>query len=1017
MNLATVALRYKTVTLTLTAVMVIGGIISYRSLGKLEDPEYTIKTALIATNYPGADAREVEEEVTDKIEEAVQKLGQIKRIRSLSKEGASFVYVDIKDKYTSRDLPQIWDELRRKVTDVQSQLPSEAQASVVRDDYGDVYGVFYAITGDGYSYHELKDFVDFLKKELLLVKDVSRIEISGAQEEVVYVEFSRDVLSRLGMSPQAIYDTLKEQNKITMTGETTVGPDYVKIYPTGKFNSVEDIGDLAIRGRDSGSLIKLKDVANITRGYEEPPDKLVRLDGKSALGLGISTVSGGNVVEMGKAIKARLAELEPQIPVGIDLGIVSYQSDTVEQSVNDFIINLIEAIVIVIAVLIIFMGLSTGMLIGFVLLLTILATFIMMKIFAIDLQSISLGALIIALGMLVDNAIVVAEGVLVGIQTGQDKIKCAEDTVAKNSVALLGATIVAILAFAAIGLSQDSTGEYCRTLFYVVGLSLMLSWLLAVTVTPVLATMFLKAPENIDEDPYKGKFYHIYRLLLVYCLKFRWGVVILMICLLAVAVFGFRFIERSFFPASSTNKIMFDIWNPEGTYILKTSEDVKKLEEYLLQQPEIKQVSSFIGGGAQRFILNYNIEDNNSAYGQIIAEVKDDAPEENIKKTIAKTRTFVSDNLLNSMLRVKNFEKGSGNDSKIEIRFRGQNATILRDLADKAETIMRQQPRLENIRTDWRQKKLVYRPMVDEKNARRAGLSQPDISEALRQSYNGIQIGMYREGNRLLPILSRSIKSERSDIDSVNNVHIWSSPLNKSINLSQIVNGFDSDWENSIIRRRNRMRTITVQCDPVNINTNELLSKFKAQIDAIELPLGYSCEWGGEYESSHDAQQGLNRMLPITFILMMLIVLMLFNAFKQTFIIVLCLPLALIGVTAGLLIMNTPFSFMAMLGLLSLIGMMIKNAIVLIQEMDSQIADGKDCFQAIIDSGVSRFRPVLMAAMTTVLGMIPLVFDVLFQSMAVTIMFGLTFATALTLLVVPVLYSIFFKVPSPKSQG
>ncbi|MDD5697746.1 MAG: efflux RND transporter permease subunit [Victivallaceae bacterium] len=1015
MNLATFSIRYKTVMLVLTVMIIIGGIQAYFRLGKLEDPEYTIKTAVVITQCPGAVPEEVENEVTDKIEKAVRQMEQIKHVRSLSQEGRSTVYVDIKDKYTAKDLPQIWDELRRKVNDVQPQLPPEAAKSVVRDDYGDVYGVFYAITGDGYTYAELRDFVDFLKNELLLVDNVARIEISGIQDEVVYIEFSRDMLSRLGITPDTIYAIVSAQNAIVESGKTAVGPDYVRIYPTGKFTDVEQIGNLVLRGKDSGKLIRLKDVATITRGYEEPPKSLIRLDGKRALGMGISTVSGGNVVTMGEAIKKRLAELEPQIPVGMELGIVSYQSDTVKASVNDFILNLIEAVAIVIVILVIFMGPVTGLLIGFILLLTILATFIGMKIFAIDLQSISLGALIIALGMLFDNAIVVAEGVLVGIQTGQDKIKAAEETVGRNSAALLGATIVAVLAFAAIGLSPDSTGEYCRTLFYVVGLSLLLSWVLAVTVTPVLAVMFLKAPAG-KVDPYAGKFYRIYRTILTFSIRCRWGLVIAMGILLALAIWGFGFIKQSFFPTSESDKVMFDIWNPEGTYILQTSDDLVKIEQFLKKQPEVNQVTSFIGAGAQRFILNYNIEDSNDAYGQLIVEVTPGRLDQKIAAIGGRLRDYVRNNLPDSMLRIKKFEKGSGNDKKIELRISGHDPLVLRELAEQVKKIMRGNPHVENIRTDWRHKKLVYRPQINERNARRAGLTQSDIAAALRQAYNGRPVGLYRENDRLLTILSRAVESERNCIDSLYSIQIWSNPLKKSVNLYQLVTGFKAEWDDAIIRRRDGIKTLTVQCDPL-INTVKALKVMKAKIDTVPLPLGYSREWGGEFESSSDAQKGISGMLPITFIIMMFIVLALFNALRQTLIIILCLPLALIGVTVGLLGSGAPFSFFALLGLLSLIGMMIKNGIVLIQEIDDEIAAGKNPYDAVVDAGICRFRPVLMAALTTVLGMLPLLWDVMFNSMAITIMCGLTFATALTLLFVPVLYCILMKIPGPDAPN
>ena len=1013
-NLATFSIRYKTVMLVLTVLIVFGGIKAYMSLGKLEDPKYTIKTAVVITEYLGATALEVEEEVTDRIEKSIRQMEQIKHVRSLSKEGVSSVYIDIKDKYTSHDLPQIWDELRRKVNDVRAYLPPGTSEPVVHDDYGNVYGIFYAITGDGYNYAEVRKFVDFLKNELLLVKDVARIEISGIQNEVIYIEFSRDMLSRIGVSPETIYTMVSAQNEITESGETVVGPDYIRIYPTGKFTNVAQIGNLVIRGKDSSKLIRLSDIATIRRGYQEPPDSLIRLNGKRALGMGIATVSGGNVVTMGMAVKKRLNELESRIPVGMEMGVIAYQSDTVEESVNDFIVNLIEAVIIVIVVLVVFMGHVSGLLIGFILLLTIFATFIGMKICGIDLQSISLGALIIALGMLVDNAIVVAEGVLVGIQTGEDKVKAAEETVSKNSAALLGATIVAILAFAAIGLSQDSTGEYCRTLFYVVALSLMLSWVLAVTITPVLAIMFLKAPKG-NIDPYCGKFYNIYRQTLIFCIKFRWKMLVTMCILLALSMWGFGFVKKSFFPTSESDKIMFDIWNPEGTYILKTSKDIEKVEEFLKKQPEVKQITSFIGRGAQRFILNYNIEDGNTAYGQLIVEVTPDDLKKKIASLSTKIRKFVSNNLLDSMLRVKKFEKGSGNDKKIELRIKGHDSVVLREIAEKVKKTMSENPYVENIHTDWRNKKIVYRPIINETNARRAGLSQADISKSLRQSYNGVTVGLYREKERLLQILSRAVESERNSINSLYSVQVWSNTLKKSINLLQLVIGFETKWNDAIIRRRDGIRTLTVQCDPL-INTVKAHEIFKKKIEAIPMPLGYSREWGGEFESSSNALKGISGMLPITFLIMMFIVLALFNALRQTFIIILCLPLALIGVTVGLLGSGAPFSFFAMLGMLSLIGMMIKNGIVLIQEIDAEIADGKEPYDAVIDSGVCRFRPVLMAAMTTVLGMMPLLWDVMFNSMAVTIMFGLTFATALTLLFVPVLYCIFFKIPSPTER-
>ncbi|QTA93152.1 efflux RND transporter permease subunit [Desulfonema magnum] len=1008
MNLGEHAIHKKTITLMFVILIIGGGFLSYENLGRLEDPEFTIKEALVVTYYPGASPTEVEEEVADIIETAIQQMGQVEKVTSVSRKSMSIVTVEMKDKYDKHTLPQIWDELRRKVGDVQGHLPPGAGPSVVNDDFGDVYGVFFAITGDGYSYREIKDYADDLRRELLLVKDVAKIEFYGVQQEVVYVEMSRSRMTELGVSQRDIYNTLNQQNTVSPAGQVKVGPEYIRISPTGMFESVDEIGKLLVHGGKSDSFITLGDVANITRGYAEPPQTMMRFNGQPAIGLGISTVSGGNVVKMGEAIRKRLDELEANRPIGMELGIVSYQSESVKKSVNSFVLNLAEALAIVIGVLMIFMGIRSGILIGAILLLTVCATFIFMNIFHINLQRISLGALIIALGMLVDNAIVVTEGILIYIQRGKNRIRAAALIVSQTMWPLFGATVVAVFAFSGIGFAPGSVGEFCRSLFQVILISLMMSWVLAVTVTPLFCTMLLTAkPGSENQDLYGGLIFRTYKRFLIICLNWRKLACTLMIGLLALSVYGFGFVKDSFFPSSTRPQFMIDYWRPEGTHITETAKDMEKIEQYLMSMEEVATVASFIGSGATRFTLVYSPEKPDTAYGQLLVTVKD---YHTIDGMLPEIRQFLWENFPDAEPKTKKFVLGPGGGAKIKVRFSGPDPKVLRQLSDQAQAIMRGDPMSKDIRDNWRQRVKVIRPEFAEAQARRVGISRSDLNQSLEMSFSGLSVGVYREENKLIPIVSRPPEGERINVDNVNDLQVGSPMTGKMVPISQLVSGDHIKWEDAIIHRQNRMRTITAECDPKIGLASPLFNRLRPQIEAIELPMGYEMEWGGEYEDSTEAQEKLGRVLPVSFLAMIVTVICLFNALRQPMIIFLCVPLAIIGVTAGLLLTGQPFSFMALLGFLSLAGMLIKNAIVLIDQINLEIREGKAPFQAVVESSVSRVRPVSMAAITTVLGMIPLLFDAFFIDMAVTIMFGLTFATVLTLIVVPVLYSIFFRI-------
>jgi multidrug efflux pump subunit AcrB len=1021
MNIAKLSIERKTITLVLTAALVLGGVIGYQNMSRLEDPEFTIKDALVITPYAGATAREVEEEVSDEMEVAVQKMSQLDEVQSRSERGLSTLTVTMQEKYDKSSLPQIWDELRRKVNDAQSSLPPGAGPSIVVDDYGDVYGVFIVFYGDGYSYAELKKVTDMLRRELLLVEDVAKIDTFGERKEAVYIELDRDRIAQLGVPPSTIIKELQSKNLVSDAGRAKVGAEFITLNPTGEYTTVDDFNGLLLNADDK--QFYLRDVGEVTRGYVDPYNNAIIYDGRNAVGLGISTVSGGNVVTMGAALEARLMELRPDIPLGVKVGIVSLQSEAVNIAIKGFIVSLLEAVAIVIVVLLFFMGARSGLLIGAVLTITIIGSLFFLDRMGVALERISLGALIIALGMLVDNAIVVVDGILVGIQKGKKSVEAAIDVVKQSAIPLLGATIIAIMAFAAIGTSQDSTGEFCRSLFQVIMVSLLLSWVTAVTLTPLLGTMFLKRAEvkksakgegaepvqdeQQNEDPYDTPFYRRYRGLLTACIRFRWITVAAVAGIFVTAVFGFGFVKQSFFPPSTRPQFMVDLWLPQGAHIEQTEAKAKELEAGVRKMEGVTHVSSLIGQGGLRFLLTYAPERKNSAYAQLLVDVEDAT---HVDKLIPKVDAYIKENFPDTLGYGYKFELGPGSKGKIQAQFIGPDSDILRNLANQARDLMEANPKAKAVRTDWRQRTKVIRPVIIEEQANLMGVDREDIAAALRRAFQGQTIGVYREGDLLLPMIMRAPELERDNIDSLRSIQIWSWSARQHIPITEVVSGFETSYEDEIIIRKDRKRTITTFCDPNSGTANELLAELMPKIEEIELPDGYQLHWAGEYEDSGNAQGSLMASIPVFIGLMILATICLFNNLRQPLVIWLCVPLALIGVSAGLLSTGQPFGFMALLGFLSLSGMLIKNAIVLIDEINAQQADGAAPMEAILASGTSRLRPVAMAASTTALGMLPLFFDAFFVSMAVTIVFGLVCATILTMIVVPVFYAIVYRI-------
>jgi len=1001
--------------------VLVGGLFAYQRLGRLEDPEFTIKEALIITPYPGASPEEVAKEVTNPIESACQQLGQLNRVESESLRGRSVVSAIIQDRYHKDAIPQVWDELRRKINDVQPLLPPSVRGrSLVFDDFGDVYGIFLAITGEGFSQPQLRRYTEFLRRELLLVPGVKKADLFAEQREAVYLEISRKRLALLGINEEQIYRLLQAKNVAADGGRVRVLDEHIAIDPTGEFGSAEDMLELAIGSGSSGRQLFLKDVATVKRSPQDPPRRILRYDGQPAIGLGVSTVQGGNVVTMGKGIHRKLDELKTDQPVGIEINEINFQPTAVTKATNAFIFNLGKAVTIVFIVLLFAMGLRPGFIIGFVLLLTIMGTFLVMYVDgSLLMERISLGALIIALCMLTDNAIVVTEAIKVRIESGEDKIHVIRDAISQNQWPLFGATAIAVVAFAAIGLSEDRTGEYCNSLFWVILISLAISWVAAITATPLLCYLFFKprAAGEAAKDPYAGAFFRGYRRILILALRFRWAVLALTLVLFVLALRGFRSLDQSFFPPATRPQFMVDTFLPASTHIRDTEAFAESMERFVRSQPGVTHVTSFVGSGGLRFLLVYTPERENPAFVQFLVDVDDEGK---IDGLIATIQSQLDQNYPNANSVAKKFLLGPGSGGRVQVRFRGSDPATLRQLADQAQRILEDDGGAKGVHTDWRQPEKVIRPKLLSLQAARNGITREDVAQALETGFEGRAVGFYREPGRaaagvypqetrILPIMARPPWGERSDVDMIRDMQIWSPVAGKMIPMRQVVSDVDVDWENPAVMRRNRAPTITVHADQRSGLASHLFNRVRSKIEEIALPLGYAREWGGEDEDSREARAALAKPLPAALLLMVFIVVCLFNSIRSTLVICLAVPLAIIGVTVGLLLTRQPFGFMALLGVIALGGEQIKNSIVLVDEIYTQ-REQKAPYPAILDASVSRLRPVLLVAVTTVLGMIPLLQDPFFVAMAATIMFGLAFACVLTMIVVPVLYSIFFRV-------
>jgi len=1033
MGLARFAVEKKALTFFLNLLILVGGFAAFNNLGQLEDPEFTVKTAVITTTYPGASPAEVELEVSDRIEQAIQELKQLKWVESYSWPGISFVKVEILPAYWSEDLPQVWDEMRRKVIKAEGGLPPGVGTPQINDDYGDVFGFQLALFGDGYSNAELEKAAKRLRKELVLVDGVARVDLVGVQQKRIYLDVSKSQLSQLGLSDESIANTVQNQNMVVDGGGVNLDELRYRISPSGTFADPADIAGLAIRPSlidalqnqekfdtkifEPAELTRIQAIGDIERGYVDPPTYVVRYNGLPAIGLSITNVSGANIIDVGRNIDARLDEIAPQFPVGLELRQVNWQSDAVSTAINNFVVSFAEAVAIVLVVLALFMGWRMGVIIGTALILTVLGTFIVMALLGIDLQRMSLGALVIALGMMVDNAIVVADGMVVRLQKGMDRTQAAIEAATQPAIPLLGATVIAVMAFYPIYSSPESTGEYCKSLFEVVAISLLFSWLISVTLTPLQCIYMIPDAKEGGGAPYAGAFFQKFRGFLEGAIRARWLTLSLMVGLLVIAVIGFGMVRQMFFPSASMAKFMVDYWAPQGTRIETVVENVSRIEDHLLRDERIESATAYIGGGPPRFYLPVTPEDANTSYGHLVVAVKDFRE---IDQIFADLDPWLVDNFPNATVPLRKFTVGPGKTWEFELRLSGPavaDPDVLRRISLELEEIINSSPYAGYARTDWRNRVQKLVPEYNMEQGRWAAVTREDLAHTTKRAFDGVQIGLYREGDDLIPIVLRHGEEERRNVGGIPGLQIKPLMATDTVPVSQVTDDVVTQWEDPVINRRDRRRTVKIQANPRHgALMSDLRNDVQEALFAVPLPEGYTLEWGGITEDEQDSGAALVPGIVPTVAIVITILIGLFNAYRPPLVILLTIPLALIGISAGLLLTNTPFGFMALLGGMSLAGMMIKNSIVLLDEVNVNLKRGLERYDAVVEAAVSRVRPVALAAGTTVLGVIPLLQDVFWISMAITIMAGLAFGTVLTMIVVPVLYATVYGIKSPGTR-
>lgn len=1017
--------------------MVIGGIISYDVMPKLEDPAIKVKQAMVITTYPGASAHEVELEVTDKIEKAIREMPGIDNVQSQSMNDLSIITVELQTTVRDKDVEQKWDILRRKVSNVSSSLPSNASTPIVRDDFGDVFGMFYALTADGLSDREMSDYAELVKRNVADIKGVSRVEIYGQRKECIYIEMRQDKMSNLGVMPMEVIQTLNNQNRTTYSGYYDNGTHRVRVTVDDRFKHVEDIANMIIQGHDD-EQIRIRDVAQVFKGYVEPTRNEMKRDGQRALGISIAGVADKDIVKVGKEVEETIRELSKEMPLGVKFEKVFNQPERVETALNTFLVNLIESVAIVVFVLIFTMGFKSGIIIGISLLTIVLGSLLVLGGFDGTLQRVSLGAFILAMGMLVDNAIVIVDGILIDLKQGRPRIEALTSIGRRTAMPLLGATLIAILAFWPIFLSPDTAGVYVRDLFIVIAVSLMLSWILALVHVPTLADRMLKAPKKTDGDGsemYKGFSYSLLEKIMNFGLRFRFTMVGLAVAAVLLSVWGYKFLNQAFFPDMEYDQLYMEYKLPEGTNHTQVAQDLAEISEYLKTRKEVTHITTSIGGTPSRYNLVRSIATPSLSYGELIIDFETPkALVENIDDIQHELNKRYPDAYIKLKRYNLMFKK-----YPIEVCFSGPDPSVLHRLADSAKAIIDASDKVYLPTSDWEPQVPVLSINYDQPSARTTGLSRSDVAMSVLAYTGGIPVATFYEGIHSENIILKFTDAQGGDIERIDNVPVFGllpnfnmlfnrstvtkvlsgtidkngiiEMLTRTTPLKQVAKGVELKWEEPVVMRYNGQRQQRVQCSPrPGVGTEAARRSIAKEIKKIQLPAGYELSWQGEKMASDRSMQYLFNGFPLAIILIIVILIMLFKDYKKPAIIFCCIPLIFVGVIPAVLITGKPFGFVAIVGVLGLIGMMVKNGIVLMDEINLQISEGVEPRAALVGSSKSRLRPVMMASLTTILGMIPLIPDAMFGSLAVTIMGGLFIGTLITLIFIPILYAMFFNI-------
>ena len=1007
MKLVKYFLSKKPVTILLLVLVLAGGLLAYVKMGKLEDAPFTIKQALVLTPYPGASPSEVQSQVTDVLEESIQALGELYYLKTENRAGLSKITVYVKKEIRADEMQQLWDKLRRKVNDVQSKLPEGAGPSVVNDDFGDVLGVFYGLTGSGHSYRELEDEAKLIKNEILKVKDVAKVEIYGTQTPTIDISVSPSVMARSGITMADIARAFEAQNKVVDAGGIDVGSNRLRIESTGNFYSLDDIRNLTIVSR-TGEHFRLADITRIEESYQTPASNLMRINGQPAVGIAISTVPSGNVVDMAAAVKESLQQMSGSMPEGFELVTLydqGYESAVANQG---FILNLIISVLTVVAILLFFIGFKNGLLIGSGLVFSIFATLIVMLCTDIALQRMSLAAIIIAMGMLVDNAIVVSDSALVNMQRGMRKRVAIMRACSSTALPLLAATVIAILTFLPIYFSPHITGELLSSLVIVIGVSLMFSWVFALTQTPFFIQEFVRRPrpEELKSTLFDGKYYNMFRRSLHWVIKHRYATIACMVLLLVLSAWSFKFIPKVFVPALDKQYFTVDVWLPEGSNIDETGKLAEEMAAYIRTHGEAEMVSTFIGRTPPRYYLSNVAFGPQSNYTQLL--VKCHTSEES-RRLNAALQDSIRLKFPGPLIKVNKFELSPLTEAVIEARFLGPDPAVLDSLVGQAIEIMRRNPKVADARNEWGNMALMLRPVYDPVKAGELGITKAQMMQSVKSISDGVPVGIYRDNEKKVPVLLKSEGYDITDAASLGNFSVWNGE--RSAPLSQVTERIETTWEFPQMRTYNRQLSMAAMCGVKPGHTMaEVHGEIRSEIEAMPLPPGYTFFWDSQYKDQGEAMEAIAKYFPLAFLMLIVILVALFGNFRQPIIILCILPLSLIGVAVGMLLTGFDFGFFPIAGWLGLLGMIIKNVIVLIDEINIQRREGVPAYTAVIESTVSRTRPVLMAATTTILGMVPLLFDIAFGGMAATIIFGLTFATLLTLFVTPALYILFYRI-------